>query len=376
MREKGTQYKIRGGKQLWSYLEKFGGSYDKFIPKEIKNLSLRQLNILLEWMCFGDGTLDKSNRIIYFTCSKRLADDIQEIFLKIGSNARIYWRKRKTNYSSVGNVFYEVRQRKRANHVIQSKNNPISKFHYKGKVYCCEVQNHVIYVRRNGYPLWCGNSLGALSLTNSKKLYTKNYLKIPTKTLPFSENATEKLKSLLKNYSPDKIAFIIIEPVQGEGGYNVAPKNLINNLRKITKVNKIPLISDEVQSGMGRTGKWWAIENYNVTPEVISAAKTLQVGATIANRKFFPEPGAISSTWGGGSLIDLAVGTKVIQIIKKEKLLNNINKQGTYLRKRLHELSLNKNFFNIRGLGLMNAFDLENKNIRNNLVFSGGISKA
>ena len=368
VREKGTQYKIRGGKQLWSYLEKFGGSYDKFIPKEIKNLSLRQLNILLEWMCFGDGTLDKSNRIIYFTCSKRLADDIQEIFLKIGSNARIYWRKRKTNYSSVGNVFYEVRQRKRANHVIQSKNNPISKFHYKGKVYCCEVQNHVIYVRRNGYPLWCGNSLGALSLTNSKKLYTKNYLKIPTKTLPFSENATEKLKSLLKNYSPDKIAFIIIEPVQGEGGYNVAPKNLINNLRKITKVNKIPLISDEVQSGMGRTGKWWAIENYNVTPEVISAAKTLQVGATIANRKFFPEPGAISSTWGGGSLIDLAVGTKVIQIIKKEKLLNNINKQGTYLRKRLHELSLNKNFFNIRGLGLMNAFDLENKNIRNNLV--------
>ena len=209
-----------------------------------------------------------------------------------------------------------------------------------------------------------GRTLGALSLTHSKELYTKNYLKIPTKTLPYNESASEKLKYLLKNYSSEEIAFIIIEPVQGEGGYNVASKKMIQDLRKITKQNNIPLISDEVQSGMGRTGKWWAIENFNVVPDVMSAAKALQVGATISNKKFFPESGAISSTWGGGSLIDLALGKKIIQLIKKEKLLNNINKQGKYIRKRLNELNLD----NVRGLGLMIAFDLSSKDMRNNFI--------
>jgi len=209
-----------------------------------------------------------------------------------------------------------------------------------------------------------GRTLGALSLTHSKEIYTKNYLKIPNQTLSYNENVGEELNSLLKSYSSEEIAFVIIEPVQGEGGYNIASKEMLKDLRKITRENEIPLISDEVQSGVGRTGKWWAIENFDVKPDVISAAKALQVGATIANKKMFPESGAISSTWGGGALIDLALGKKIIQIIKKEKLLNNINKQGTYLRKRLNEISLH----NVRGLGLMNAFDLNNKEERNNLI--------
>ena len=213
-----------------------------------------------------------------------------------------------------------------------------------------------------------GRTLGALSLTHTKEIYKKNFFTIPSKTLPYSEEAIDKLKLLLRNYDSEDVAFIIIEPIQGEGGYNIASKNLIKDLRKITKENNIPLISDEVQSGMGRTGKWWAIQNYNVEPEVISAAKTLQVGATIANRKFFPEPGSISSTWGGGALIDLALGKRIIQIIKKEKLLNNVNKMGNYLKKRLNEFSENKQILNVRGLGLMIAFDLHSRELRNNLI--------
>lgn len=209
-----------------------------------------------------------------------------------------------------------------------------------------------------------GRTLGALSLTNSISLYKKNYFTILNKELPYSEYGGEKLKLLLNEIDSEEIACIIIEPIQGEGGYRIAPKKLIDDLRKITKENKIPLISDEVQSGMGRTGKWWAIQHYNIIPDVMSAAKALQVGATISNRKMFPEPGAISSTWGGGSLIDLALGKKIIEIIKKEKLLNHINKAGNYLRKRLNEISLD----NVRGFGLMNAFDLPSKQIRNNLA--------
>ena len=209
-----------------------------------------------------------------------------------------------------------------------------------------------------------GRTIGALSLTHSKELYTRDYLTIPNKTLPYNENFVDEFKKLLKNYSSEEIAFVIVEPIQGEGGYNIASKKMIQDLRKITYENNIPLISDEVQSGMGRTGRWWAIENFDVMPDVMSAAKALQVGAVIANRKMFPESGAISSTWGGGHLIDLAIGKRIIEIIKKEKLLDNINKQGKYLRKRLNEICLE----NVRGLGLMNAFDLKNKEERNNLV--------
>lgn len=210
-----------------------------------------------------------------------------------------------------------------------------------------------------------GRTLGALSLTNSKQLYKKNYFTIPNKVLSYSEKAVDELENLLKNHSSEEVAFVILEPIQGEGGYNIASKEMIKGLRKITRENKIPFISDEVQTGMGRSGKWWCIENFDIIPDVMSAAKALQVAATVSNRNMFPEPGAISSTWGGGHKLDLALGAKTIQIIKKNKLLNNVNKQGKYLRKRLNELN---KFSNVRGLGLLNAFTLPNEKLRNDLV--------
>tara|TARA_Y100000034_G_scaffold105372_1_gene132659 strand:- start:9374 stop:10645 length:1272 start_codon:yes stop_codon:yes gene_type:complete len=209
-----------------------------------------------------------------------------------------------------------------------------------------------------------GRTLGALSLTHSKEVYTKDYLKIKTKTLPFNENAKDSLLKLIKKHSSEEIGFIIFEPIQGEGGYNVASKKMVKDLRKITKQHNIPLISDEVQSGVGRTGKWWGIENFNITPEVISSAKALQVGAIITNKSFTPEPGAISSTWGGGHLLDLVLGLETIKVIKRKRLLNNIKKIGNYLRKRLIEM----NALNPRGIGLMQAFDLKNKKLRDDVI--------
>ena len=168
--------------------------------------------------------------------------------------------------------------------------------------------------------------------------------------------------------SAEEIGCIIIEPVQGEGGYNIATKSMIREIRAITQEKRIPFIIDEVQSGLGRTGKWWASEHYNIKPDIMSAAKALQVGATIANKKWFPEEGAISSTWGGGHIIDLAIGTQIIKTIKKKKLLNSINKQGNYLKKRIQELEKKYPISNTRGFGLMLACDLPTKKMRDDLI--------
>ncbi len=209
-----------------------------------------------------------------------------------------------------------------------------------------------------------GRTLGALSYTHSKPIHKLNYFTVPNKILPFSEDAIDRLKTIIKNDGPQKIAFVLMEAIQGEGGYNVAPEKLVKDTRRVTKQYNIPFIIDEVQSGMGRTGKWWAHQHFNVQPDIMSSAKALQVGAAIASKNFSVESGSISSTWGGGHILDLALGLKTIQIIKKRKLLSNVNKMGDYLVKGFNSLNLE----NVRGKGLMLAFDLKDKSTRNNFI--------
>ncbi len=214
---------------------------------------------------------------------------------------------------------------------------------------------------------WHGRTLGALSLTNSNKVHKKGYMRLPMLRLPFDDTAGEEFERLLRSEAtPEEIGFLIIEHVQGEGGYNIAPQKMISEIRAIAKENGIPYISDEVQTGMGRTGKWWAFEHYGIIPDVFSAAKALQVGAVVAPKNMFPkEPGAISSTWGGGHVLDLAIGIKTIEIIKKEKMLESNRKMGGYILNRLKDI---KNLSNPRGLGLMLAFDIIDHASRDNVV--------
>jgi len=210
-----------------------------------------------------------------------------------------------------------------------------------------------------------GRTMGALSATKSKPIHKQSFLSIPMKHFDFNENSLDEIEKTIRK-NPKEVGFIIIEAVQGEGGYNIASNKLIKSLRKLTKEYHIPFIVDEVQSGMARTGKWWAIEHYNVLPDLMSAAKALQVGASIANIKYQPKPGSISSTWGGGHILDLAIGLETIRIIKRRKLLRNIKDMGDYLIKRLNEIPIN--IENVRGLGLMIAFDLPSKGMRDNLI--------
>lgn len=201
-----------------------------------------------------------------------------------------------------------------------------------------------------------GRTLGALSLHHSKPLHRKGYILEPNRKISFSDNAADEFESIVRKEGADSPAFFILEHFQGEGGYRIPSEKMVRSLRRVCSKYKIPYIADEVQSGMGRTGKWWAFEHYGIKPDIFSSAKALQVGAAVANKKIFPpESGAISSTWGGGHVLDLALGVKTIEIIKKRNLLKNNKIMGEYIMKGLREID---GIENVRGRGLMIAFDL------------------
>ncbi|MDP4039496.1 MAG: aspartate aminotransferase family protein [Candidatus Pacearchaeota archaeon] len=209
-----------------------------------------------------------------------------------------------------------------------------------------------------------GRTLGALSLHHSKPMQREGFILEPNKKLPFDDSAGDELKELIKRNGAEKIGFVILEHFQGEGGYRMPSMKMVKDLNKICRENGIPYIADEVQAGMGRTGKFWSFEHYGIKPDVFSSAKALQVGAVVANKKWFPPPGGISSTWGGGSRIDMALGIKTIEIIKKEKLLQKNRVNGEYLLKGLEKIG----FENVRGRGLMCAFDLNSERERDNFI--------
>jgi 4-aminobutyrate aminotransferase len=213
-----------------------------------------------------------------------------------------------------------------------------------------------------------GRTLGALSFTFSKPIQKANFPELPVKKIKFCINDNDlEIDSIEKLLKENKIAFILSEVIQGEGGYNVASKQFITNLRKFANQYGVPLILDEVQSGMGRTGKWWAFEHYNVKPDIMSIAKALQVGATAYDKIFDPiERGVLSSTWGAGSRIDMVVGTKIIDVINRERLLANATTMGNILKKGLNEMVEKNGIIGIRGIGLMIGIEFDTKERRDN----------
>ena len=223
-----------------------------------------------------------------------------------------------------------------------------------------------------------GRTLGALSFTLSKEVQKTNFPELLVKRIKFctddSDPQINQLESLLKEY---RVAFIITEIIQGEGGLNVASKLFIQHIRKLADKYKIPLIFDEVQSGMGRTGKWWAYEHYGVEPDIMTVAKALQVGATVYDKKYDPtEPGVLSSTWGGGSRIDMAIGTKIIEIILKNNLLSNSQKIGNMLLKNFADFVGIDGLIDARGIGLMIGLEFDTKMTRDvivNTLFKKGL---
>ena len=164
---------------------------------------------------------------------------------------------------------------------------------------------------------------------------------------------------------PHEIAAIIVEPIQSEGGDHHFRPSFFKALRELADAHEALLVYDEVQTGVGATGKWWAYQHHGVTPDILVFAKKLQVGGIMVGPRIddvgnnvFVKPGRINSTWGGG-LVDMVRATRILEIIMEESLLENAAARGAELLGGLQKLEERHEIVsNARGQGLLCAIDL------------------
>lgn len=195
------------------------------------------------------------------------------------------------------------------------------------------------------------------------------------KVIELEQKAIKQIKDIISKEGDD-IAGLIIEPIQGEGGDNHFRTDFFEQLRRICDEHDILLIMDEIQTGLGLTGKMWAHEHFTIQPDILCFGKKTQVCGIMASdridtveKNVFEESSRINSTFGG-NLIDMARCTHILKIIEEEKLVENAQIQGDYFLSELESLA--EEFPNLvsnpRGKGLMCAFDLPSETIRNQFV--------
>ena len=224
-----------------------------------------------------------------------------------------------------------------------------------------------------------GRTMGALSMTTSKPVQRARYAPYVTGghhiPAPYCYRCPYKLEypscdlycaKILKelyfqtSIPPDDVAAMIVEPVLGEGGYIVPPKGWHPTIKSILDEHGILFIDDEVQAGIGRTGRWFAIEHHGIVPDLLTMAKAIGGGIPMGAVSLradldFPVPGAHSNTFGG-NLVAASAALATLDVIEKERLLDNARLQGTYLLARLRELQARHDEIgDVRGLGLMTA---------------------
>lgn len=242
-----------------------------------------------------------------------------------------------------------------------------------------------------------GRSGYTMSLTNTAPDKTKWYakfdwprIKTPTVKYPLTtehiaeaeqleKSAIEQIKQTFQQ-NPDDVCAIIIEPIQSEGGDNHIRPEFFIELRKLADENECFLIYDEVQTGVGLSGKFWCHEHFgaNARPDIIAFGKKMQVCGIAVGPKVdeidtnvFKVSSRINSTWGG-NLVDMVRSTQILNIIEEDKLLQNAANVGDYLKEKINDLGENHHqITNIRGRGLLCAFDLPDTTTRNNFINEG-----
>ena len=227
-----------------------------------------------------------------------------------------------------------------------------------------------------------GRTIGCISITGSNSAYRKYYEPLIPGIYWADycdayhhpeglESENGKLKCLAqfdeifeKLIAPEMVAAIIVEPVQGEGGYIVPDKRFLEGLRQICDKHGILLIFDEIQTGIGRTGELYAYQTFGVKPDILTSAKALGGGiplsAVIAKKEIMDAwpAGAHGGTFGGNPLA-CAAGLKTLEIIERDHLLDNCKKQGAYFIDKLHGLQEKYSCIgDVRGLGLMDAIEI------------------
>jgi 4-aminobutyrate aminotransferase len=218
-----------------------------------------------------------------------------------------------------------------------------------------------------------GRTLGALSLTGSKVVQRRGFAPlIPMVSHVDYPNDYRGLKSLdclnqledlfKRTVAPQEVAGIIVEPIQGEGGYIVPPPEFHRELRKLCDKHGILMIVDEVQSGMGRTGKMFAMQHWDVVPDIVCLAKGIAsgmpLGAIIARANIMDwGPGSHASTFGGNP-VSCVAALETIKLLEEE-LIENSRTVGTYLKDKLGDLKTKRRLIgDVRGLGLMIGVEL------------------
>lgn len=207
-----------------------------------------------------------------------------------------------------------------------------------------------------------GRTMATLSATGNRKVQAgfeplvQGFVRAPY-------NDIDAIKNIAENNND--IVAIMVEPIQGESGINVPARDYLNQLREICNQQDWLLILDEIQTGMGRTGKWFAFQHNNIQPDVMTLAKALgngvPIGACLANEKAgeIMKPGNHGSTFGGNPLM-CATASTVIETIKSENLIENASQLGDYMLARFKEkLGQVKGVHDIRGLGLMIGIELD-----------------
>ena len=181
-----------------------------------------------------------------------------------------------------------------------------------------------------------------------------------------SKAVIDQLEYLIKDpYSgPGAIGGVMVEPVQGEGGYIVPPADFLPMLREVTEKHSVPLILDEVQSGVGRTGKIWASEHSRISPDIMCISKSIGGGiptSMIAYREEYDRklPGGFHFGTYRGNQLALAAGTAILKYLKETDLLSRVTNKGEYIKKRLSEaMQLSDKVGEVRGLGFMIGLEM------------------
>ena len=219
-----------------------------------------------------------------------------------------------------------------------------------------------------------GKSFGALSITFNPK-YKKAFQPLVEKVSFASYGDMESLRSVID----EDTAFVILEPIQGESGINVAPDGFLQEVRKLCDEKGIILIFDEIQAGLGRTGRLWACDHWNTAPDILCLAKGIAGGVPMGATLVRPDilaaisKGEHSSTFGGNPL-SCAAGTAALKALTEDGLIENSEKMGKIFREGLEKLKENHSIIReIRGKGLMIGVELkfEVREILMNLIEKG-----
>jgi 4-aminobutyrate aminotransferase len=227
------------------------------------------------------------------------------------------------------------------------------------------------------YGAFHGRTMGALSLTASKPQqrrrfapllpgvthvpYPDVYRKGEQDALACARFIEEKL--FRTTLPPEEVAAIFVESVQGEGGYVPGPKVFMEELRRICDKHGILLVADEVQSGIGRTGKWWAIQHTGVQPDIICMAKGIASGMPLSITLTKADimnwvPGSHASTFGGNPVC-IAAALATLDVIEREGLLRNSEEVGNHMKRRMADWPKKRKLVgDVRGLGLMIGVEL------------------